>query len=68
MSNKKAADSNTQTDSNTPADSSVPKEFLKIMKDFLTDMISTFPEYKKSLEHILLDIVEEKEDSESIKD
>ena len=31
-------------------------------------MIATFPEYKKSLEHILVDIVEEKEDSESIKD
>jgi len=44
----------------------IPTEFLKVMKDFLTDMISTFPEYTDVLSKIITDLNEEKHDSEDI--
>ncbi len=31
----------------------IPTEFLKVMKDFLTDMISTFPEYTDVLSKVI---------------
>lgn len=43
----------------------IPPEFLKVMKDFLTDMISTFPEYEDLLKKLMLDIVESP-DSENV--
>jgi hypothetical protein len=43
----------------------IPAEFLKVMKDFLTDMISTFPEYEDLLKKLMLDIVESP-DSENV--
>ncbi len=43
----------------------IPPEFLKVMKDFLTDMISTFPEYEDFLKKLMLDIVESP-DSENV--
>ena len=39
-------------------DSKIPPEFLKVMKDFLTDMIATFPEYEESLKKLVVNIVE----------
>jgi len=44
----------------------IPTEFLKVMKDFLTDMISTFPEYTDALSKIITDLNEEKHNSEDI--
>ena len=44
----------------------IPTEFLKVMKDFLTDMISTFPEYTDVLSKVITDLNEEKNDSEDI--
>jgi len=44
----------------------IPTEFLKVMKDFLTDMISTFPEYTDALSKVITDLNEEKHDSEDI--
>ena len=44
----------------------IPPEFLKVMKDFLTDMISTFPEYTDILSKVITDLNEEKHDSEDI--
>jgi len=44
----------------------IPTEFLKVMKDFLTDMISTFPEYTDILSKVITDLNEEKHDSEDI--
>ena len=37
----------------------VPGEFLKIIKDFYTDMASTFPEYKEQLDPVLQDLAGE---------
>ena len=45
-------------------DSTIPTEFLKVMKDFLTDMIATFPEYEESLKKLALDIVENEKNEE----
>ena len=45
----------------------IPAEFLKVAKDFLTDMISTFPEYENNLKKLIIDLNEENNDSENIK-
>ena len=45
----------------------VPKEFCKIMKDFYTDMLSTFPEYDEKIRPYLVDLLGEKNDSDNIK-
>jgi hypothetical protein len=49
-------------------DSTIPPEFLKVMKDFLTDMIATFPEYEESLKKLAVDIVENEKNEEPSKD
>jgi len=41
----------------------IPGEFLKIMKDFHCDMLSTFPEYEKELTPLVQAIAEDKIDS-----
>ena len=43
----------------------LPSEFFKIMKDFYTDMLSTFPEYDEAIKPYLLDLL--KEDNEPTK-
>lgn len=45
----------------------IPKEFCKIMKDFYTDMLSTFPEYDEKIRPYLVDLLGEKNDSDTIK-
>lgn len=45
----------------------IPKEFCKIMKDFYTDMLSTFPEYDEKIRPYLVDLLGEKNDSDNIK-
>lgn len=45
----------------------IPAEFLKITKDFFTDMLSTFPEYKDSIEPVLKDINADNIASENVK-
>ena len=49
-------------------DSKIPPEFLKVMKDFLTDMIATFPEYEESLKKLELDIVENEKNEDPSED
>lgn len=49
-------------------DSTIPPEFLKVMKDFLTDMIATFPEYEDPLKKLAVDIVENEKNEEPSKD
>ena len=44
----------------------IPGEFLKITKDFFTDMLSTFPEYKEHLEPVLDDINADNCDSDNV--
>jgi len=46
----------------------IPGEFLKIVKDFYTDMLSTFPEYEDQLIGVLKDINEDNIDSKNIKE
>ena len=49
------------------ATTEIPGEFLKITKDFFSDMLTTFPEYKDLLEPVLNDINSDKCDSENVK-
>jgi len=49
-------------------DSTIPPEFLKVIKDFLTDMIATFPEYEDPLKKLAVDIVENEKNEEPSKD
>ena len=46
---------------------SIPAEFYNIMKDFTTDILTTFPEYKANLNNGLLDILNDKNDTEDVK-
>jgi len=50
------------SESNIPA----PKEFCKVMKDFLTDILTTFPEYSGTLHPGLVDILNGNNDTESV--
>jgi len=58
------AESDVQNDTSEPE---IPGEFLKITKDFLTDMLTTFPEYKDNLEPVLNDINNDNIASENVK-
>lgn len=49
------------------ATTEIPGEFLKITKDFFSDMLTTFPEYKDLLEPVLNDINSDKCGSENVK-
>ena len=59
-----AENSDVQNDTSEPE---IPGEFLKITKDFLTDMLNTFPEYKDYLEPVLNDINNDNIASENVK-
>ena len=48
--------------------SAVPKEFCKVMKDFLADMMHTFPEYNSKMNEGMKDILMDKYDTEEIKE
>ena len=37
----------------------IPEEFFKIMKDFYSDMLSTFPEYENQIKPYLMDLLNE---------
>jgi hypothetical protein len=37
----------------------IPEEFFKIMKDFYSDMLSTFPEYENQIKPYLIDLLSE---------
>ena len=43
----------------------IPPEFVKVMKDFLTDMISTFPEYTDTLKKLNMHINDETQESDN---
>jgi len=44
----------------------IPQEFCKIMKEFTTDILTTFPEYKENLDTSLIDILHDNTDTEPI--
>ena len=46
--------------------SKVPEEFCKVMKDFIADMMHTFPEYNNSLDDGMKDILLDKNDTENV--
>ena len=46
----------------------IPKEFCKVSKDFITDILTTFPEYKESLHEGLIDILQENNDTAKVRE
>ncbi len=44
----------------------VPPDFCKIMKEFSSDILNTFPEYKENLDKGIFDILNEKNNTENI--
>ena len=46
----------------------IPEEFCKVCKDFITDILTTFPEYKGTLHQGLIDILQDNNDSENVKE
>lgn len=48
--------------------SEIPAEFLKVMKDFLTDMTASFPEYEDPLKKLVIHIIENEKNDEPSED
>ena len=46
---------------------SIPEEFCKVIKDFTTDLLTTFPEYSATLDPGLVDILEGNCDTNNVK-
>jgi len=46
----------------------IPEEFCKVCKDFITDILTTFPEYKSTLHQGLIDILQDNNASENVKE
>jgi len=46
----------------------IPEEFCKVCKDFITDILTTFPEYKDDLHQGLIDIIQDIKDTEAAKE
>ena len=46
------------TATSTPSEQEIPKEFRQILKDFLRDFFTTFPEYKQEADPLLLAVLE----------
>jgi len=46
----------------------IPKEFCKVSKDFITDILTTFPEYKETLHEGLIDILQENNDTAKVRE
>ena len=46
----------------------IPKEFCKVSKDFITDILTTFPVYKESLHEGLIDILQENNDTAKVRE
>ena len=44
----------------------LPQEFCKIIKDFTTDILTTFPEYKENLDLGLVDVLNDNDNTENI--
>ena len=44
----------------------IPAEFCKVMKDFTTDLLTTFPEHSATLDPGLVDILNDKTDTENV--
>lgn len=42
----------------TASDTDIPSEFRQIVRDFLNDLLTTFPEYREQLDPLVLSIVE----------
>ncbi len=45
---------------------SIPEEFCKVMKDFTTDLLTTFPEHSATLHPGLVDIIEGRSDTNNV--
>ena len=48
------------------SENNVPEQFCKVMKDFATDILTTFPEYKETLDPGLYDILTDNKESEHV--
>ena len=46
----------------------IPEEFCKVCKDFITDILTTFPEYKGDLHKGLIDIIQDNKNTETAKE
>ena len=46
----------------------IPEEFCKVCKDFITDILTTFPEYKGDLQKGLIDIMQDNKNTETAKE
>jgi len=49
------------------SDKMLPKEFCKVIKDFITDILTTFPEFSGTLDPGLVDIVNSHNDTDNVK-
>ena len=46
----------------------IPEEFCKVCKDFVTDILTTFPEHQGTLHEGLIDILQEKNDTANVRE
>ena len=46
----------------------IPEEFCKVCKDFVTDILTTFPEYQGTLHEGLIDILQDKNDTANVRE
>jgi hypothetical protein len=49
------------------SDNAIPAEFCKVIKDFTTDLLTTFPEFSGTLDQGLADIIKSNNDTEDVK-
>jgi hypothetical protein len=54
-------------DDNLEQEENITENFIKVIKDFYTDVSTTFPEYEEHVKDVLKDIQEENYDTERIK-
>ena len=50
----------------TESNELIPETFNKIIKDFISDILTAFPEYKQNLDLGLMDILNNKNDTKNI--
>ncbi len=46
----------------------IPEEFCKVCKDFVTDILTTFPEYQGTLHEGLIDILQDNNDTANVRE
>ena len=46
----------------------IPEDFCKVCKDFIADILTTFPEYQGTLHDGLIDILQDKNDTTNVRE